>query len=154
MISDRPELLLVDEQNRPHCDDGPFCRWRDGSMLYAIHGVYVPQWIVEHPDTITVESIRTETNAEVRRIMIEKMTPERYLWESKAVLVDVDHEKTRKGAAPRVLIRDSFGDQWLVGTDGGTRRVYYMPVPQDVKTCREAHEAICGFDESRILAKS
>jgi hypothetical protein len=51
-------------------------------------------------------------------------------------------------------LRDRSGDQWLVGSDGGTGRVYYMPVPQEAKNCREAHEDICGFDETRILAKS
>jgi len=87
-------------------------------------------------------------------VLIERMTPSRYLRESGAKLIDADHEGARKGSAPRALLRDEKGEQWLVGTDGGTRRVYYMPVPDDVKTCREAHCAICGFDESKILAKS
>jgi hypothetical protein len=39
IISDRPEILKIDDQNRPHCDDGPFCRWRDGLEIYAKHGV-------------------------------------------------------------------------------------------------------------------
>lgn len=42
MISDRPELLLVDNNNRPHSEDGPFCRWRDGTALYSHHGTRVP----------------------------------------------------------------------------------------------------------------
>ena len=28
MISDRPAILKVDDQNQPHCEDGPFCEWR------------------------------------------------------------------------------------------------------------------------------
>jgi hypothetical protein len=47
IISDRPEILKIDEQNRPHSFDGPFCRWRDGSALYSIHGIRVPMWICE-----------------------------------------------------------------------------------------------------------
>jgi hypothetical protein len=47
MISDRPELLTVDAQNRPHAEKGPFCRWRDGTELYSWHGVRVPaEWII------------------------------------------------------------------------------------------------------------
>jgi hypothetical protein len=122
--------------------------------LWHIHGVRVTQQIVEFPETLTVEQVSKEENAEVRRIMIDRMTPEKYLWESKAELIDTDFEQCRKGAAPRALLRDSRGDQWLVGTDGGTKRVYYMPVAGDVKTCRQAHESICGFDETRVLAKS
>jgi len=45
MISDRPEILTVDEQIRPHNDTGPFCRWRDGTALYSIHGVRVPAYV-------------------------------------------------------------------------------------------------------------
>ena len=72
MISDRPEILLVDDRNRPHCDTGPFCKWRDGSALYSIHGVRLPAWIVERPQDITVEKIGAETNLEIRRIMIDR----------------------------------------------------------------------------------
>lgn len=33
MVSDFPEVLEVDAQNRPHCDSGPSHRWRDGWSL-------------------------------------------------------------------------------------------------------------------------
>jgi len=72
IISDRPEVLLVDDQNRPHCDDGPFCRWRDGFSLYSIHGVRVSQQVVEAPETLTFEDVQNEPNAEVRRHMLER----------------------------------------------------------------------------------
>jgi len=151
----KPEVKTesVGDVRRLHCEDGPAIR-NDVENLYFWHGVLVPAYAILCPEQITVEEIRTESNAEVRRALIERMTPEKYLWESKAELVDADREKCRKGAAPRCLVRDAHGDQWLVGTDGGTKRVYYMPVVGTVKTCREAHESICGFDESRILAKS
>jgi len=49
IVSDRPETLLVDDDQRPHCDTGPFCRWRDGTAIYALHGVFVPAWVIETP---------------------------------------------------------------------------------------------------------
>src|SRR5262249_39508336 len=90
MISDRPEVLLIDDQNRPHCTTGPFCRWRDGSSLYAIHGVRVPAWVVEHPELITVKKIQDEQNAEVRRIMMERYGLSRYLIDSDAKIIHAD----------------------------------------------------------------
>jgi hypothetical protein len=57
IVSDRPEVLLVDEENRPHCETGPFCKWRDGSRLYAIHGVYVPENAITAPGTLTAEQL-------------------------------------------------------------------------------------------------
>lgn len=52
MVSDFPEFIRVDEQNRPHCDSGPSHRWRDGFSPYHWHGVSVPAEWVENRDTI------------------------------------------------------------------------------------------------------
>jgi hypothetical protein len=94
MISDRPAVLTVDAQNRPHCDDGPFCRWRDGTALYAIHGVRVPRSVVERPESITVARIDAEQNAEVRRIMIERFGTARFMRESGAKKLHADDTGT------------------------------------------------------------
>jgi hypothetical protein len=51
-------------------------------------------------------------------------------------------------------MRTKDGQKWLVGSDGSTQRVYYMPVPESAKTCREAHEAICGLDEDKLLMEA
>jgi len=72
IIADRPSILKLDAQGRPHCTDGPFAQWRDGWSLYAIHGVTVPSWVVLEPEKITVETIKDEANAEVKRVMLER----------------------------------------------------------------------------------
>lgn len=154
IISDRPEILTVDDQGRPHNETGPFCRWRDGISLYAIHGVRMPAWAVLHPEKITVEKIRAEENAEVRRILTERYGIGRYLTDTVAEVVDVDYEGAQKGAAPRALLKDADGRLWLVGTDGSTGRTYYMEAPEGTPTCAKAHVALCGFDEFRIVNKS
>ena len=82
LVSDFPDRILVDDANRPHCDNGPSHRWRDGWSLWHIHGVRVTEQIVMRPDTITVEQIRAENNAEVRRVMIDRYGEERYIIDS------------------------------------------------------------------------
>jgi hypothetical protein len=147
IISDKPVRLLKDGLNRPHCDDGPFCEWADGTKLYAIGGQYVPQYVVERPDLITIEKIQKETNAETRRIMIDRYGTDKYLLETEAQVLDLDE---RPGNT-RCLIQDNTGSKWLVGMDGSTERTYYMPVPEESTTCKEAHQAIaCVTDESQI----
>lgn len=79
LVSMRPEVLTVDAQNRPHHDSGPFCRWRDGVALYAWHGVYCPAWVIESPESITAEDVLKEENAEVRRVMIERVGEEQFI---------------------------------------------------------------------------
>ena len=46
IVSDFPEFIHVDEQNRPHCETGPSHRWRDGWSIYHWHGTRIPaEWI-------------------------------------------------------------------------------------------------------------
>ena len=66
MISDRPSVLCVDDQKRPHCEDGPFCEWRDGSALYAWHGTHIPaNWVIHRESIDPTEILRCE-NVEQR----------------------------------------------------------------------------------------
>lgn len=87
IVSDFPELLLKDDRHRPHCDTGPSHRWRDGWELWHVHGVRVTEQIVMRPETLTVEQIDEESNAEVRRIMLDRFGLERYMRESNAKVV-------------------------------------------------------------------
>ena len=103
MVSDRPERLLVDAQARPHCEDGPFARWRDGAAFYAWHGMNVPEWVIEHPERIDVASIDAETNTEVRRVMRARFGLARFMREGGAVCI---HEETSPfDGTPRRLWR-------------------------------------------------
>lgn len=142
-----------DERRRAHSTETAACE-NDVENMYAIEGVLLPAYAVVKPEWITAKEIDEQQNAEARRILIERMGAGKYLSESGAKILQADHETARKGAAPRLLIQDNSGQKWLVGTDGSTTRVYYMPVLNEVKTCHEAHCAIAGFDEARILAKS
>ena len=149
MVSDRPERLLIDDQNRPHCVDGPFCRWRDGSALYAIHGVRIPAWIVEDPKRITVKSIAEQTNAEVRRIMIDKYGTSKYLLASGAKLV----HKTARGR----LFRTSDKQDELIAMvevtnstpeSDGSNKKYWLRVPPAINNADEAVAWTFGLEKA------
>lgn len=43
IVSDFPEVLTVDDQNRAHNEHGPSHRWRDGFEIYHLHGVRFPK---------------------------------------------------------------------------------------------------------------
>ena len=74
IISDRPEVLKVDEDNRPHCEDGPFCRWRDGTELYSLRGVRLPaHWVLTPAHAISPQSVLAEKNVDIRRELIRKI---------------------------------------------------------------------------------
>jgi len=154
VITDRPLVLHRDERTRLHCEDGPAIAYRDGFGIYAWHGVRVNAHVITKPETITLAEIDKTENIEVRRVMVERYGVGRYLGEIGAKVVDMDALKL-EGSACRILLREpKSGDQWLEGTDGSTARVYFMNVPREVQTCREAHNAIAGFDETRLIAEA
>ena len=73
-----------------HCEDGPAIAYQDGWGVYAVHGVEIPfrqRHIIERPQTITVEEIETEQNAEIRRMMIDRYGLARYVADSDATVV-------------------------------------------------------------------
>jgi len=132
IISDRPEIFVLDDQNRPHCETGPFCSWRDGSALYAIHGVYVPAWVVEHPEHITVATIDEEENAEIRRIMLERFGIVRYIRESQVEVRDqcpLDHPIVGLRGA-RLLYKEQINDEPLVYVE------VFNPTPERDGSCK------------------
>ena len=134
IVSDRPEVLTVDEQNRPHNDSGPFCRWRDGISLYSIHGVRVPQYVVERPDAITIDLIHAEGNEEVRRVMIERYGLARYVRDAQFVVLDEDRDPL--GQPRRLLRREDIVVIELTNSTedaDGTRRVYHVPCHPELR---------------------
>jgi hypothetical protein len=81
-LSQRHTTLNVDLDGRLHSDNGQSCGYSDGWGIWSWHGVNVPQSIIEHPETITVKHIQSETNAEVRRVMMERYGFARYIIDS------------------------------------------------------------------------
>jgi hypothetical protein len=154
LVTEKPVKLateLVNGRHVAHCEDGPSHQWADGWAIYSIHGVQVPEQVVMAPETLTVDQIKNEKNAEVRRVMRERFGEGKYLIATGAKLIDSDIGGSRMDPTPRALLEDGDGDRVLVGTDGGTGRTYYMSVDKKHKTCRAAHESLCGFDETQIL---
>jgi hypothetical protein len=117
-----------DEDNRLHKLTGPAFTYGDVNEYY-VHGVNVPADIIEEPSSITAARIDAEQNVEVRRIMIDMFTPERYIVESGAQKV---HEDTYG-----ILWRKSVpGDEDIVMVEvvnstpepDGTHKHYWLRV--------------------------
>lgn len=152
IICDRHDFVQQDDQHRLHNEDGPACHWKNDDWgIYAVHGVRVPKEIIEDKDSISVESIEAEQNAEVRRVMIEFFTYERYLEEGEFKLLDNDPEWGE------LYTRDLNGDpEPLVlvkvvnstAEPDGTFKNYTLRVPPQMKTAREAIAWTFGVEGS------
>ncbi len=176
VVSDRPQVLLIDAENRPHCEDGPSHQWRDGWSLYHWHGVKVPAKAIEAPDTITADDVRQEENQEVRRILIERMGWEKFCAEAKMKVLAVDNLEAqfpalpvselvtdgqrfvydyRKGTEKAELLESiEFKDfeerplRFVRVTDPSTSRQYILRVAHNCKTPYEGVGASFGMSEA------
>lgn len=159
IISDRPEVLTVNERNQPHGVDKPFCKWRDGSSLYSVNGVRVPAYIIDNPSKLTVAIIESESNLEVRRVMIDVYGREKYILDSNSEIVNVDDFGT--------LYKKSLtGDEelWMVKVvnstpePDGTFKDYFIrvdPTSYDgLKTARAAVASTWRKADGSMLFKS
>ena len=118
-ISERHNILERDDRGRLHNLTGPACAYPDGWAIYAVHGTRVPADIIEDRSTLTVSRIEAETNAEVRRVMIDLYDPKRYLADSGARIIQelpANHYIVGLRTA-RLLQKDVADDEPIVMVD-------------------------------------
>jgi hypothetical protein len=99
----------------------------------------VTEQIVMRPQSLTVAQVSTEENAEVRRVMIERMGFARYIRESGAKLIHTDKRgklwrADRPNDTPIVMVevRNSTAEP------DGSIKDYFLRVPPDTKTATAA----------------
>lgn len=111
-------------------------RWRS---------VPVPQRVAFDPGSISADQALAERNAELRRVMIERMGYLRFSEEAGAQVLDED---TDPGGRRQLLRIDLDDDEPLVGlrcSCPSTGREYLLRVPPDTESCHQAW--IAGFDD-------
>ena len=112
IVVDFPGRILIDASNRPHCDDGPSHRWRDGFEIYRWHGYRIPPdktWIITDKPRITAATIMAEPNAELRRIMCEVTAFEPIRSIAKVISEDQDGNGRRAASCGRISRAERFG---------------------------------------------
>ncbi|MEM6471787.1 MAG: DUF6745 domain-containing protein, partial [Planctomycetota bacterium] len=113
-------------------------RWRS---------VPVSHEIAFEPEKITAEQVLGEKNAELRRVMIERMGYLRFSNEVGAKKLDED---TDAGGKRQLLKIDLGNDEPLVGLScrcPSTDRQYFLRVPPNMETCHQAAAWMAGFDD-------
>ena len=148
MVCDFPEILLKDEQNRPHCENGPSHRWRDGWCLYHWHGVRVPdKWITDKA-SLTAKIALTWENIEQRRAACEILGWTKILAELNARVIDSD-EDPQIGVLLEVDLPDSGRERFLKVLCG-TGREFAIPIPREIETALQASAWTYGIDDLKI----
>jgi hypothetical protein len=143
MVSDFPETLRVDDQNRPHCENGPSHRWRDGWSLYHWHGVKIPAEWIEDKASLTAKTALTWTNIEQRRAAIEIVGWARILRELNAKVIDADGDP-QIGTLVEVKLPDLPRPARFCRVTCGTGREFAVGVPPEIETALAAQAWMQG----------
>ena len=155
VLTARPDRLHLDQNDRLHSEDGMALGYPDGWGLYASRGVRVTEQVILRPETLTSKQILSERNIAVRRIMIERLGLDRFLVQARAKCRDADQGGTRR--LYRINLPD---DEPIVAVRvqcPSTGQIYFLRVPPEIRTCREAVAWTFGFqspDEYRPVAES
>ena len=148
-LGERPRALKVDDRSRLHSANGPALEYRDGLAIYMWKGVQVPEWMIEQTDLITPAFIDRHPDFLLRRCMIEIITPARYVASGGAIPIARDETG--------ILWRKQWwnNDAWAAvevvnGTaePDGTFRHYFLQVPPNVRSPREAVAWTYGLTET------
>jgi hypothetical protein len=119
----------------------PSLRWR---------GVRIDERLAFAPESIRGPEIMAQTNAEVRRVMIERVGAERFLEEVGARILDRD----RDAGGERTLVQVNMdNDEPFVAVCVGcpsTGRRYTLRVPPTIRTGQAASAWLAGFDDPKL----
>lgn len=91
-VCDRPNTLYRDGMARLHNNDTAALTYPDGYSIYAWHGTRVPEYVIVHPEKITVDDIMNEKNQEIRRVKIIKFGIDNLVNSNEVILIDEDPE--------------------------------------------------------------
>jgi hypothetical protein len=131
------DLAHTGIRSLPASLSGVRLRWR---------GVPIDERIAFRPHTITAREVLNEQNAELRRVLLERMGYEAFLAEAQAMVLDRDRDA---GGERRLLWVPLAGDEDLVCLAvycPSTGRQYILRVPPSTRTCHQAAAWIAGYD--------
>lgn len=146
LLLNNPQEIHLDNNEFLHKADGPALVWRDNTVSYFFHGTPVEK---KHIDKdFTPDDIDNERNLEIRRAMMEIYDVKNYIIDSKAAVIHTDEWGTlyRKtlplGGEPFVLVKVVNS----TAEPDGTFKDYYLRVPPNMTTAREAIAWTFGKD--------
>ena len=144
LFTERPMRLERDDRHRLHSASGAAIQYPDGWGIWSWHGVHVPRQVIEQPESLDPRGVLAEANAEVRRVMVERLGVDRFLAGVKAKVVDRDTDQL--GHQRRLLRVDQPGDEPLLVIEvtnstpepDGSWKSYILRVPPTMKRCPQA----------------
>lgn len=138
-ICEKPHSFHLTDGLRLHYETGPALAYVDGTQEFAWEGVLVPKFVIEDPESISVETIERADNIEVRRAMLDRFGPSRYIIESGVEPIHEDqygilYRRELAGDEPLVLLRVVNS----TAEPDGSFKEYFLRVPPHIEIARQA----------------
>lgn len=139
VATEKHSSIHLDEWRRLHCEEDMAIQYPDGWGVYAWKGVRAPKKVIVAPEILTVRDIDMETNAEIRRIMLERFGWGRYLDESNSKPVHKDkfgilYRREMPDDEPLVMVKVKN----KTPEPDGTFKDYFLRVPPEMETAQQA----------------
>lgn len=136
IVCDRPTKLCFDNENRLHASIEPAIYFADGYSLYSYHGVTLPEKYGKlQPKDWQTQWILEETNAELRRVLIEGIGYSRICQELQAIELDFWREYTLLKIGSDIDIESIY---LLKMTCPSTGYIHTLRVPPNINSARDA----------------
>lgn len=119
----------------------------EGDIPLRWRGVRVDKRTAFEPEAISGTEVMNQSNAEVRRVMMERMGYERFLAEVQAQILDED---TDAGGQRRLVCAELPDDEPFVAVSvacPSTGRRYVLRVPPTIQTAQAGSAWLAGFDD-------
>jgi len=151
IVSDMPDEIHRDEQNRLHCETKAAIHFRDGYEQYYWHGISIPSKWITNKNELTKDDYNNEQNAEKRRCFVEIIGNKKLI--EILDLVELDKDIDNAGNKMRLLSTrevDIIAQKKLYFYEcicPSTGRQYHLRVPE----CKNVWEAFkWGFNNKAI----
>lgn len=136
ILCDRPTKLSFDNENRLHAEGEPAISFADGYSLYSYHGVTLPEKYGKlHPKEWQAKWLLEETNAELRRVLIQGIGYSRICQDLQAIELDCWQEYTLLKIDSNIDIEAIY---LLKMTCPSTGFIHALRVPPDMNCARDA----------------
>ena len=148
IVLEHPTELHTDPSGELHNAGGPAVRFSDGWVAYALEGVVVPAEAIEHPESFDPRAALQHENLEVRRVLLRHLGWDRVVRGS-GLTPQAEDDNGRLWRLPvpdadPVLLLEVEN---ATPEPDGSRRRYFVRVPPDMSTPREATAWTFGLSE-------
>jgi hypothetical protein len=154
-----PIQKFTNEEGRLHRDDGPayitptrITWYKDGrkhgmdadkygSLFYYYENIRVPPHYITNPESLTLQEVLAHVNTEVRFVGMKIVGMDKVMNDKKTKIIHRDEEKGQVLFQIKGIFQDPVCYVKVVNSTqepDGTFKDYYLCVPPDVKTCKQA----------------